>query len=284
MCKVSNSNIIQKLRINVYKNQYSNSHIKTKDITFLELVEWLKCTTISNDKFSNFTYLIGEMKETHRNDGNVINRHALAIDIDDLPPSAEIVDEIKNRFNFSYILYSTHNHTPTAPRYRLIIPLSKPITKKHYKPALKLFADQLEIKFDEQAFDFSRCMARTTLKSLESEFIFEYQDSYFIDTDNLIKGLDQYMNDEVITLDYSGIKRDSSHWLDIGLGVASGGRNTALASITGHLARCGVDINLMVALLTNWNLQNEPPIEQKEFERTIKSILKKEQQRLSKGG
>lgn len=275
-------NYNMKMMLNVYKDQYSNTYLDGELVTFQQLIKWLKMTIISNNKFANGTFLIGEMKEDkHRKDENVINRHALVIDIDDLSKEADVINDIKEKFNFSYILYTTHNHEPQAPRYRLIIPLNKPITKKYYKPALKLFEKQLGLSFDEKAFDWSRCMARTSLKSKDSEFIFKYQDTYFLDTETLIDGLD---TDESEIIDKLPLKRDGNHWLEIGFGVASGGRNSALASITGHLARCGVDINLIVALLTNWNMQNQPMIPQKEFERTIKSILTKEQNRIASGG
>ncbi|QYA35012.1 primase C-terminal domain-containing protein [Macrococcoides caseolyticum] len=271
------------MMLNVYKNQYSNSYIGSESVTFNKLIEWLKMTIISNDKFSNGTFLIGDMKEDkHRNDANVINRHALTIDIDDLSPGTTVINELKERFNFSYILYSTHNHEPHAPRYRLIIPLDKPITKKYYKPALQLFEKQLGLSFDEKAFDWSRCMARTSLKTKESEFIFDYQDTYFLDTGKLVAGLEV---DETITVDYSSMKRDSSHWDAIGYGglTDGDGRNNALASITGHLMRKNVDINLIIGLLTTWNDSNKPPLQLKEFERTVRSIITKELQRRQGG-
>lgn len=271
------------MMLNVYKNQYSNTYIGSESVTFDKLVEWLKMTIISNDKFSNGTFLIGDMKEDkHRKDANVINRHALTIDIDDLAPGTTVIDELKERFNFSYILYSTHNHEPQAPRYRLIIPLDKPITKKYYKPALQLFEKQLGLSFDDKAFDFSRCMARTSLKTKESEFIFECQDTYFLNTEKLIAGLDV---DETITVDYSSMKRDSSHWDSIGYGglTDGDGRNNALASITGHLMRKNVDINLIIGLLTTWNDSNKPPLQLKEFERTVRSIITKEIKRRNGG-
>lgn len=271
------------MMLNVYRNHYSNTYIGSEIVTFDKLIEWLKMTIISSDKFGNGTFLIGEMREDkHRNDANVINRHALTIDIDDLPADAPVISELKERFNFSYILYSTHNHVPQAPRYRLIIPLDKPITKKYYKPALQLFEKQLGLSFDEKAFDWSRCMARTSLKSKESEFVFDYQDTYFLDTGKLVAGLEV---DETITVDYSSMKRDSSHWDAIGYGGLSDGdgRNNALASITGHLMRKNVDINLIIGLLTTWNDSNKPPLQLKEFERTVRSIITKELQRRQGG-
>ncbi|EKF6164337.1 primase C-terminal domain-containing protein [Staphylococcus pseudintermedius] len=280
---ISDKTIIPKITIQHYKNIYSNSFLCNREATFSELVNYLSDVKVSNDKFSNGVFLLGDMKDTHRSDQNVISRHALVIDIDETPTDRNIIEDIKDNFRYSYIIYSTHNSSPEAQRFRLIIPLDQPISKKYYKSALKLFESQLGLKFDEQAFDWSRGMARPTKKEENSEFIFEYQHTYFLNTDTLVAGLDKYMKENTTPYEQSN-KRSSDYWLDIGFGTSSGSRNSALASITGHLCRCNVDINLMVALLTNWNAHNSPPIEQKEFERTIKSIINKEQDRRYKGG
>lgn len=280
MNNISDIKSIPKMTLNVYKNQYSNTYIGSESVTFDKLIEWLKMTIISNDKFSNGTFLIGDMKEDkHRKDANVINRHALTIDIDDLAPGTTVIDELKERFNFSYILYSTHNHEPQAPRYRLIIPLDKPITKKYYKPALQLFEKQLGLTFDDNAFDWSRCMARTSLKTKESEFVFDYQDTYFLDTDKLISGLDAYMDAETtdFTIGTTYKRKDDSHW-DIAYGQISegAGRNSACTSLVGLLLRRYIPLKVTVALIEHWNMSNNPPLSNDELKTIINSIVKTE--------
>ena len=47
--------------------------------------------------------------------------------------------------------------------------------------------------------------------------------------------------------------------------------------------RKNVDINLIVGLLTTWNDSNNPPLQLKEFERTVRSIITKELQRRQGG-
>ncbi|MCH4984913.1 primase alpha helix C-terminal domain-containing protein [Macrococcoides goetzii] len=279
MNNISDIKSIPKMTLNVYKNQKAHTHLRTEDITFNQLVQYLRHTVVSSDKFSNTTYLIAKMKDAQRNDDNVIERHAICIDVDDLPADTTIVDDIKNMFGFSYIIYSTHNHVPTAPRYRLIIPLSKPISKEWYKPAINFFEDQLQIKADENAYDWSRCMARTVLKSEKSEFIFEYQETYPLDTDKLINGLDAYKDAETtdFTLGTTYKRKDDSHW-DIAYGQISegAGRNSACTSLVGLLLRRYVPLKVTVALIEHWNMSNQPPLSNDELTTIINSIVKTE--------
>ncbi|QYA45457.1 primase C-terminal domain-containing protein [Macrococcoides bohemicum] len=250
-------------------------------MTFEDLIQYLKTIIISEDKFSNGTYLLGEMKnDKHRKDENLINRHALVIDIDDLNSDTNLVEDIKGRFNFSFILYSTHSHTKTNPRYRLIIPLSKPIEREYYTPALKLFENQLGIKFDSNAFDWSRCMARTTLKSLESEFIFEYQDTYYLDTEKLVAGLEK----QDISKQKIEYKFNSEKWQFVQGGMKDGdGRNTACTSLVGLLLRRYVPLEVTIQLIQHWNNSNIDPLSDKELATIFKSVIKIETARRGEG-
>lgn len=280
---ISNKSIIPKISVHHYKNLYSNSFLTSKALTFEELVKYLSDVKVSDDKYSNGTYILGDMKDTHRNDENVLNRHALALDIDDLPADTSIVEDIENMFSFSYFLSSTFSHRVDKPRFRLIIPLSKPIEKEYYKPAIKFFEKQLGVKIDEKSFTWSQCMARAVKQSDDAEFIFEYQDTYHIDTDTLISGLKPYMDKDVPTDINNAYKRDDSHWQTIAYGGLSegegNGRNNALCSLTGHLMRKNVHIDVIIGLMNLWNASNYPALPQKEFERTIKSIISTELKR-----
>ena len=284
---ISNKSIIPKISAHHYKNLYSNSFLTSKALTFKELVKYLSDVKVSDDKYSNGAYILGDMKDTHRNDENVLNRHALALDIDDLPTDTSIVEDIENMFSFSYILYSTFSHRVDKPRFRLIIPLSKPIEKEYYKPAIKFFEKQLGVSVDEKSFTWSQCMARAVKQSDDADFIFKYQDTYYIDTDTLISGLKPYMDSGVgFTVNVSN-KRDDNHWQSIaygGMAESEGiGRNNALCSLTGHLMRRNVHIDIVIGLMSLWNASNHPPIEQKTFERSLKSIIEKELKRRQGG-
>ncbi|WP_420496202.1 primase C-terminal domain-containing protein [Macrococcus psychrotolerans] len=276
---ISDKTIIPKITVNHYKNLYSNSFLTSKPLTFKELVKYLSDVKVSDDKYSNGTYILGDMKDTHRNDENVLNRHALALDIDDLPTDTSIVEDIENMFSFSYILYSTFSHRVDKPRFRLIIPLSKPIEKEYYKPAIKFFEKQLGVSVDEKSFTWSQCMARAVKQSDDADFILKYQHTYYIDTDTLISGLKPYMEEKPTDMN-NAYKRDDSHW-DIAYGQLKEGegRNNACTSLVGLLLRRYIPLKITVALIQHWNSSLIDPLSEKELSTIIKSVVKKETER-----
>jgi len=70
-------------------------------------------------------------------------------------------------------------------------------------------------------------------------------------------------------------KRDSTYWRDLAFGVSEGGRNQALASISGYLLRRYVDVNLVYGLVIAWGKSCNPPMDDGEINKTFNSILKK---------
>ncbi|WP_176721247.1 primase alpha helix C-terminal domain-containing protein, partial [Staphylococcus saprophyticus] len=89
--------------------------------------------------------------------------------------------------------------------------------------------------------------------------------------------LENTQKDKSITINYSSHlkKRDSTYWRDLAFGVSEGGRNQALASISGYLLRRYVDVNLVYGLVIAWGKSCNPPMDDGEINKTFNSILKK---------
>ena len=128
---------------------------------------------------------------------------------------------------------------------------------------------------DEASFVPSQAMVLPVKKSKDSIYIFKYNDAPAIKKEELNK---MVVKNEPITVDYLNHfhRRDSSYWREIAFGVGEGERNQTLASLTGYLLRRYVDANLVYGLVSAWAMTCRPPIEQKEVNRTFKSILKKD--------
>jgi hypothetical protein len=71
-------------------------------------------------------------------------------------------------------------------------------------------------------------------------------------------------------------RRSAEHWVRIAAeGVDEGARNTTLASLTGHLLRHNVDVEVVAELVLAWNSTRcRPPLSERECLRTIESIAK----------
>lgn len=69
-------------------------------------------------------------------------------------------------------------------------------------------------------------------------------------------------------------KHDSGYWRRlVAEGVEQGARNDTIASLAGHLMRCGVDIDVVKELLVCWNrMRAHPPLDAAEVVRTVDSI------------
>ena len=257
-----------------YKTLNSESHIKENKMNFQELCRWLAVFSISDsDKYDSGLYLFAEMKAPYRKNDNVINRTALVLDFDDLTPEMDIMGRFKEVLKFSYVAHSSYNHTAELPRVRLIIPLDEPIEPKYYKPAIELIEKSLNIKCDPFSYTISQAQAKGVKKHKEAPYIFDYQDTHFLKSENLIKILDDQMNkNNVIELK---AKRTTDHWANIAMGVEKGERNGSLASLIGLLFRKRLSKELVYGLAYSWAKQCNPPIEDKEINKTYTSIYKK---------
>ncbi|HEC2245532.1 TPA: primase alpha helix C-terminal domain-containing protein [Staphylococcus delphini] len=210
-----------------------------------------------------------------RNNDNVVNRNMLVIDYDELDSSIDFIQVIYDRIGkLSYCIYSTYNHTPEKPRYRLVIPLSKPLDSKYYKDAIALFGEHIRLKYDESSKVASQVQALPVVKNKDSEFIFKVNDASILNTDGLLKDVDSNKEAQGVTASPLR-KRDPSHWQSIAMGVGAGERNIVLTQLIGYLLRRYVDPSLVYGLSYGWAKQCTPPIEDKEITKTFKSIYTK---------
>lgn len=270
--------------INHYSSLDAGSFVATQIMSFKDLVDYLDVKTVHSNKYHNGLYTIGEVKDGYRINDNIINKEALCIDFDDLEDGVGLVEMIK-KLPISYVCYSTNGHTQDNYRLRLVIPLSEPIEPSQYKYAIQIMADGLGAKCDDKSWTLSQAMARQVLKSQDSNRIFFYQDTRILETKSLLPAINERLKkDGGFTLTSQYTKRDDSYWDSIAYGrLSEGGRNNALASLTGHLMKKNVNINVIIGLLSIWNDTLEPPLSYKEFEKTVQSIIRTELKRRGGG-
>ena len=112
---------------------------KNTTISWTELIERLKTTTRtpeSQGEYRNLTkkrqdeikdvggFIGGKLKEGKRRAGYIEKRYLLTLDAD--YATEDFIDNLSLFYSFAWAVYSTHKHTPERPRYRLLIPLSRP--------------------------------------------------------------------------------------------------------------------------------------------------------------
>ena len=83
-------------------------------------------------------------------------------------------------------IYSTHKHTPEAPRLRLVIPLARDVSPDEYAAIGRRVAADLGIdKFDDTTYAPDRLMYWPSAPE-DGEYMFRYADEPFLDPDEVL--------------------------------------------------------------------------------------------------
>ncbi|MBX5319273.1 mobile element-associated protein [Staphylococcus caprae] len=274
-----------KIQIVQYKNLYSNSCNGSGLCEWSKWLDKLQTPRINSDKYIRGLCVYGDFEDVekdnqtiskYRSDQTLINRTAITLDYDEIKDFRGLYEVLKTKLeHVSWVFHTTYSYTVEKPRIRLIVPINEPVSASDYRKYSNGLARYIGYPVDEASFVPSQAMALPVKKSKESIYIFKYNDAPVIKKEELNK---MVVKNEPITVDYSNHfhKRDSSYWREIAFGVGEGERNQTLASLTGYLLRRYVDANLVYGLVSAWAMTCRPPIEQKEVNRTFKSILKKD--------
>lgn len=126
----------------------------------------------------------GALKQGKRKNGFVDGRSMLTLDLDHAVP--EVWDAVTMLFDFKCLMYSTHKHTPEAPRVRLIIPLSREVSAEEYAPVSRMVAKDIGMEMvDDTCHEAARLMYWPSTSS-DGVFLFEAQDGPMLNPDDIL--------------------------------------------------------------------------------------------------
>ena len=126
----------------------------------------------------------GALKQGKRKNGFVDGRSMLTLDLDHAVP--EVWDAVTMLFDFKCLMYSTHKHTPEAPRVRLIIPLSREVSAEEYAPVSRMVANDIGMEMvDDTCHEAARLMYWPSTSS-DGVFLFESQDGPMLNPDDIL--------------------------------------------------------------------------------------------------
>lgn len=127
----------------------------------------------------------GELIGGRRVEGAVRNRCLLTLDAD--AASMEDWDMATLMTGCAVMAYTTHSHSPKAPRLRWIIPLARPTSPEEYVAIARKEADTLGIleTLDPTTFQPSRAMFNPTCAQ-DGEYKCFVQDGPFLDPDEVL--------------------------------------------------------------------------------------------------
>ena len=126
----------------------------------------------------------GFLREGRRKKGHVELRSMATLDID--YGTQDVWDDFQMLYSCAAMVYSTHKHTPEAPRLRLVIPFSRSVSAEEYEPVCRKIADSLGIEmFDSTTYDPTRLMYWPST-SKDGEYVFLHQEGEFLDPDEVL--------------------------------------------------------------------------------------------------
>ncbi|MCK1996813.1 virulence-associated E family protein [Psychrobacillus psychrodurans] len=126
----------------------------------------------------------GSLKGGRRKVDAVAWRQLLTLDADFI--KGDFWDGVTMLFDNACLIYSTHKHTSDAPRLRLIIPLSRPVSPEEYVAVSKKVASQFGIDFfDDTTYQPHRLMYWPSTSS-DGEFVFDMQDEAWLNPDDIL--------------------------------------------------------------------------------------------------
>lgn len=135
-------------------------------------------------KLSKAYYFIsGEFTEAtngeyYRNNGGLLSRDLICIDIEDTKMEAtEVLNTIQESLKeYKYILYSTFKHEESNPRLRLVLEPSRDIVKDEYKPTIQHVMALVGVNYDTKCETWSQLSGLPIVKKGNEHIFIKHLD------------------------------------------------------------------------------------------------------------
>jgi putative DNA primase/helicase len=128
----------------------------------------------------------GHLRDNLRKVGNVACRSMWTPDLDNATP--EFVAALEAKLAFKCAVYSTHSHTPEAPRLRIVAPFSRDVSADEFVAISRYMAANIGIDmFDECSFIPNQLMYWPTCPT-NGEYLCEFFDGELLDPDAILAG------------------------------------------------------------------------------------------------
>ena len=134
----------------------------------------------------------GWLKSGVRKKGHVISRCVGCLDADNIPGGVDFISLVRKALpDTEWFLYSTHKHTPEAPRLRLIMPLKRDVSEDEYPALARKVAQEIGMDmFDDTTYQPHRLMYWPSTSS-NGEYVYKVMDGDVLDPDS--KTIDMLM-------------------------------------------------------------------------------------------
>ena len=130
-----------------------------------------------------YYFISGEFTEAtngeyHRNNGGLLSRDLICIDIEDTKMNTtEVLDTIQESLKeYKYVLYSTFKHEENNPRLRLVLEPSRDIVKDEYKPTIQHVMALVGVNYDTKCETWSQLSGLPIVKKGNKHIFIKHLD------------------------------------------------------------------------------------------------------------
>lgn len=117
--------------------------------------------------------------------GAVKERYLITLDADN-PGEDFIVDLDMELGGTEYVLYSTHSHTADNPRYRVIIPVDRPMTPDEYQAVSRRIADNIGIEFFDPSTHQAERLMYWPSHPKDVEYVYQHSEGSLVSVDTYL--------------------------------------------------------------------------------------------------
>lgn len=159
--------------------------VSTTQTTTETVEEYRKMTKPQQDAVKDVGGFVGgHLRGGRRKTGTVLCRSMLTLDMDHGTP--DILDELSLFNSHELCVYSTHKHTPEAPRLRLIFPLKRDVSEEEYPALARKVAQEIGMDlFDDTTYQPHRLMYWPST-SRNGEYVYKVMDGDILDPDDYL--------------------------------------------------------------------------------------------------
>ena len=130
-----------------------------------------------------YYFISGEFTEAingeyHRNNGGLLSRDLICIDIEDTKVNTtEVLNTIQESLKeYKYVLYSTFKHEESNPRLRLVLEPNRDILKDEYKPTIQHVMALVGVNYDPKSYTWSQLSGLPIVKKGNKHIFIKHLD------------------------------------------------------------------------------------------------------------
>lgn len=160
-------------------------------VTAETMNEYAKLTKADKQKVKDVGGFVGgKLLEKKRSKSAVESRQIIALDAD--YAYTDLWWDFILLYDCAACMHSTHSSTPTSPRYRIFIPLDRPVSSEEYEAIGRRIADNLGMSlFDATTFQANRLMFWPSLSS-DADYTFEHSEGEILSADAVLATYDDW--------------------------------------------------------------------------------------------